>query len=913
MPHAGQQFDWTAPDPLNKNTITLSIYLTELQIAVNIKRLEINQTAKEFVSQNPNQTFLIEAITELKEDVNQLAIDFGFTGGVSNSEILGREYVDIDKLFGKEVTHYPIINDLRKSLNLLIIQVTAGTDALLYGNFESPLAVNRIAVMREFNQGDDDSLKINYLVNNVSPNRVSGNFFDISTVGDTSEDTTFGQAIMPISLPKKGVFALRSFNKNDRPIPGDGIGFFVDNDEIGTVFSYGTPIADKNFVYISASSSGGNDINIMRFKRSDFENSQMSSSGGTPIGDMTDNGGLSSAFDDTTLQVSSACARKFSNIGFVGKDWGIKRLVTSVKIYPSSNLGFTFPDSLPISFILQASNDNFVTETVILGSNSSLVDIVTGSIEILVTGSNDLYQYHRIRMEIPGLANEIFIAEVQFFGFGGKLVPDQILNIPSNADEDINSQVYQSGDKLYILTREEDAGIHYTWHTSPVFEIFDDLWRLKIIQKGVSIGGGNFASMSLSSTNSLPIDPGEFILSSLAARDAFVPNPRNDGRDRQDNTNLSVFSIDLQAVDRNHIYFNYRTFVAAGATRYTTLGEEWSGFSLPALNTFLEVVPGTPTSGSDFCNIGGVNYVPGNENLDQCNVLYRRKSPLPDNEKVWITEASPRSTSPFDVEGHRGWLATATISGPSQGQLSTFDIDWTFSNPPQIFNDIPPLGYLQIVEAGILRMPVGGGSTSKFTFQRHQNAASQVNNSWQASGFTSQGDFLYIPESFNGDFTAGETELGLLVVDKVSATVKYGSLTAFDPPDDAPTQNHTFIDVDDEPDGEDAPFHTDIQNSIWVHDSLLIAGPKTPSLSAPVIGDTELTLNWSNESVTGAISYNVWFDIGNIRTLVGNFPGTSTIVGGLTNGIEVSFVVNAVGVHGDSTNSNQVSGTPVAP
>jgi len=115
-------FTWTPPDPLNDTAKTKSIYMTELQVAANVRRVEIAQSQLSFINQNIGKKFILSAIEELKTVTNQLAIDFGYPTGVEDSALLGRPYVTITKKYGKSVCHYPILNDLRLVLNALVIQ-----------------------------------------------------------------------------------------------------------------------------------------------------------------------------------------------------------------------------------------------------------------------------------------------------------------------------------------------------------------------------------------------------------------------------------------------------------------------------------------------------------------------------------------------------------------------------------------------------------------------------------------------------------------------------------------------------------------------------------------------------------------------------------------------------------------------
>jgi len=119
-------FTWTAPDPLvyREDVVTRSIYITELQDAVNVRRAEIEQPAITFTDQSVGKIFKLSAIEELKTATDQLAIDFGYTGGVESEDLLGRDFVD-HPTDGKgfPLAGFPIINDLRLVLNLLEQQV----------------------------------------------------------------------------------------------------------------------------------------------------------------------------------------------------------------------------------------------------------------------------------------------------------------------------------------------------------------------------------------------------------------------------------------------------------------------------------------------------------------------------------------------------------------------------------------------------------------------------------------------------------------------------------------------------------------------------------------------------------------------------------------------------------------------
>ena len=132
------QFIWTEPDPLDNTAQTRSIFVTELQDAANVKRAELGQPDLVFTDQSIGQLFSLTAIDELKEAIENLATDFGYSG-ISDPNLLGRDWVEITKKYGKEVCHYPIINDMRQVLNaiqnvpvdLLLVKHCINTNTLL--------------------------------------------------------------------------------------------------------------------------------------------------------------------------------------------------------------------------------------------------------------------------------------------------------------------------------------------------------------------------------------------------------------------------------------------------------------------------------------------------------------------------------------------------------------------------------------------------------------------------------------------------------------------------------------------------------------------------------------------------------------------------------------------------------------
>ena len=149
-------FIWTPPDPLDNKAKTRSIYMTELQAAANVKRVEIAQSQLSFINQNIGKNFVLGAVEELKTVVNQLAIDFGYPTGVEDPALLGRPYVTITKKYGKSVCHYPILNDLRMVLNTIIVRapILMLAEDTKWGNYTEYNIDEGISLVNIFFVGD---------------------------------------------------------------------------------------------------------------------------------------------------------------------------------------------------------------------------------------------------------------------------------------------------------------------------------------------------------------------------------------------------------------------------------------------------------------------------------------------------------------------------------------------------------------------------------------------------------------------------------------------------------------------------------------------------------------------------------------------------------------------------------------
>lgn len=93
-----------------------------------------------------------------------------------------------------------------------------------------------------------------------------------------------------------------------------------------------------------------------------------------------------------------------------------------------------------------------------------------------------------------------------------------------------------------------------------------------------------------------------------------------------------------------------------------------------------------------------------------------------------------------------------------------------------------------------------------------------------------------------------------------------------------------------------------------------VTPPPAPTGLTATAGDAQVQLTWA--AVTAATGYNVKFSTtsdGPYQTAASGISATTFTHTGLTNGTTYYYVVSAAGSAGESTNSNQVSATPLAP
>ena len=156
---------------------------------------------------------------------------------------------------------------------------------------------------------------------------------------------------------------------------------------------------------------------------------------GTAIGDMTENGGLSAAFDNATDQLANASAAKSSvnntNPSYIGKDWGSGNVkyITGFKYWSSSNDGLheSGNNSSGCSLILLGHTSNDPANATVLGTLGSLSFRTHGTehSKLDITRGTG-YRYHWVKV-LPSAtnSNQSFCAELRFY--------EDPLNATSNA------------------------------------------------------------------------------------------------------------------------------------------------------------------------------------------------------------------------------------------------------------------------------------------------------------------------------------------------------------------------------------------------------------------------------------------------------------------------------------------------
>ncbi|WP_417847123.1 hypothetical protein [Thalassospira povalilytica] len=134
---------------------------------------------------------------------------------------------------------------------------------------------------------------------------------------------------------------------------------------------------------------------------------------GTPIGDMTSNGGLAAAFDGDTSETEANCAAIASATGKIGKNYGSATEVAYFKVWGSNAYGFSsaISGTKTATFVVEGSNDGSSWTSVyssgpqIVGNNPSFEAAVPGGAS---------YAYYRLTVSVSA-GTTTFVGELQFF------------------------------------------------------------------------------------------------------------------------------------------------------------------------------------------------------------------------------------------------------------------------------------------------------------------------------------------------------------------------------------------------------------------------------------------------------------------------------------------------------------------
>jgi len=139
---------------------------------------------------------------------------------------------------------------------------------------------------------------------------------------------------------------------------------------------------------------------------------------GTPIGDMTGDGGLAAAFDgDNSETFANSATIASATTAYVGKDWGgaTTKLVTGFKVWGTNDQGFVPGSNPALTVTLQGSTDNFSSSIVSLGAASDTGD--QNSLQIANLSGFDTttaFRYHRLKITHSATATQMGVAEVEF-------------------------------------------------------------------------------------------------------------------------------------------------------------------------------------------------------------------------------------------------------------------------------------------------------------------------------------------------------------------------------------------------------------------------------------------------------------------------------------------------------------------
>lgn len=149
---------------------------------------------------------------------------------------------------------------------------------------------------------------------------------------------------------------------------------------------------------------------------------QIAQATGTPVGNMTGNGGLAASFDGQTSETMLDCSMLiFSGGPGIGKDWGVgvTKTISQVKVWspdsgsePGFSAGATQPN---ITLTVWGSNSGFKVSGVLLQTVGPFADYTGVMVDTAIADTTTAYRYHWVELATSGSTAEgARIAEVQF-------------------------------------------------------------------------------------------------------------------------------------------------------------------------------------------------------------------------------------------------------------------------------------------------------------------------------------------------------------------------------------------------------------------------------------------------------------------------------------------------------------------
>lgn len=305
----------------------------------------------------------------------------------------------------------PALSGLATSYNIGIcrtagsgdLTISAADGALINGQSSIVLASDYLCLDLTINEAGDEWVAVDKAVIGIPIGVGAGNIVALDSAGKLP--VVDGSQLQSVKDNTARDVAITSYIKAD----------IQSDDPLGT---YGSLNSD-NFTSDSlAQSTGASYDSSNGWYTNETTDTMVPAASGTPIGNLTDGGGLAAAFNGVTVQTSGTCARLPTSEGYVGKDWGngVTRHIAKFDLYPSSDVGFTTASGSDIEIRLYGSNSepsNATDGTQLYSSgvvaNQTSVFSVTSGIT-----SDTAYRYHWIAI-IDVTSGSQYVAEVQFF------------------------------------------------------------------------------------------------------------------------------------------------------------------------------------------------------------------------------------------------------------------------------------------------------------------------------------------------------------------------------------------------------------------------------------------------------------------------------------------------------------------